>query len=391
MPDARRRKTRTGTPGSRNQGNTLGKNTDGPSTGPKATFGKPTLLISAALTGIIIFLYAWSGHFKPGDSTIQESPLKKHEAYLTHDATSPFFVTDLPGRGKGLLASRDIKQGERVLREKPLFVVPRQISSSPTALIAESLGELNQDEQDAFFNLSYVHFPQHLDPTKHRDQVALAIFQTNAVAAGDGVGIFPRMARINHGCSSAFNVVYTWREKEEALYVHALKPISKGEELLTSYTNSKRSRHHRRAFLAEHYGFECECSVCSLPKEESEASDERLEAISEAYERLASWGQGRINGADAIAHVRKIWQLEDEEGYWSERGRLAADGAWVAAAHSDVAATREWAQIAVEWYSYEVGADSEQVEEMRQVALQPEGHSAWGTHRRLDVGGMYPV
>jgi len=39
-------------------------------------------------------------------------------------------------------------------------------------------------------------------------------FQTNAVAAGDGVGIFPTMARINHGCSSAFNAVYTWREKD---------------------------------------------------------------------------------------------------------------------------------------------------------------------------------
>ncbi|KXN88140.1 SET domain-containing protein 5, partial [Leucoagaricus sp. SymC.cos] len=323
------------------------------------------------------------------DSTVQKSARKAEEARLTPDThTSPFFVADLPGKGKGLLASRDIKQGELLLREKPLFVVPRQISSSPTALIAGLLAQLGQDEQDTFYNLSYVHFPKHLDPDMHQDQVALAIFQTNAVAAGDGVGIFPKMARINHGCSSAFNVVYTWREKEEALFVHALKSIRQGEELLTSYTNSKRSRDHRRAFLVEHYGFECQCSVCSLPEAESQASDRRLEAISEEYERFASWGQGRISGTDAIAHVRKIWQLEDEEGYWSERGRLAADAAWVAAAHSDSAATREWAQVAAEWYTYEVGGDSEQVAEMESVALRPESHAAWGTHRQLNVGGL---
>lgn len=103
------------------------------------------------------------------------------------------------------------------------------VSSSPTELISGLLAQLSKDEQDAFFNLSYVNFPKHLDPNKHRSEVALAIFQTNAVAAGDGVGIFPRMARINHGCSSAFNAVYTWREKEKALYVHALKSIDEGK------------------------------------------------------------------------------------------------------------------------------------------------------------------
>jgi len=37
------------------------------------------------------------------------------------------------------------------------------------------------------------------------------------------------MARLNHGCSRAFNVVYSWREREQALVVHALKSIQKGQ------------------------------------------------------------------------------------------------------------------------------------------------------------------
>lgn len=57
--------------------------------------------------------------------------------------------------------------------------------------------------------------------------------------------------------------------------------------------------------------------------------------MSELYARFASWGSRTINGAEAISTVHRIWSLGTEEGYWSERGRLAADAAWVAAAHSE--------------------------------------------------------
>jgi len=103
------------------------------------------------------------------------------------------------------------------------------VSSSPSVFIAGSLAKLSGYEQEAFLNLSYVNFPQHLDPDEHPNEVGLGIFQKNAVATGDGVGIFPTMARINHGCSSAFDAVYTWREKERTLYGHALKAIDRGE------------------------------------------------------------------------------------------------------------------------------------------------------------------
>ena len=42
----------------------------------------------------------------------------------------------------------------------------------------------------------------------------------------------------------------------------------------------------------------------------------------------------------------------------------------------------EWAQIAAQWYTYEVGVDSEEVAEMRRVALKPESHYAWGTRHK---------
>ncbi|KAJ7465322.1 hypothetical protein FB451DRAFT_1352778 [Mycena latifolia] len=283
----------------------------------------------------------------------------------------PWVVTDLPGKGKGLVAIRDIKQGELVLRESPLFTVPRSTSESPTALISRLLQNVAPEGQDAFLNLSYK---------------SLAIFQTNAVAAGDGVGIFPRMARINHGCSSAFNVVYTWRERDQALFVHALRNIPKGQELLTTYTDTKRTRKDRREFLLQNYGFWCTCAVCSLDAPASEASDKRLTSISHYYAQLSTWGTNAITGAEAISTINKIWKLEDEEGYWSERGRLAADGTWIAAAHSDASAVRLWAQLAIKWYTTELGSGSDLLSEVQNAAGNPEEHPAWGSRGPLIVG-----
>ena len=74
-----------------------------------------------------------------------------------------------------------------------------------------------------------MNLPPNLSPEEHAKQLPLAIFQTNAVAAGQGVGLFPRMARLNHACSHAFNSIYSWRDDEGILVVYALKDIKQGE------------------------------------------------------------------------------------------------------------------------------------------------------------------
>ncbi|KAK7464709.1 hypothetical protein VKT23_005915 [Stygiomarasmius scandens] len=318
-----------------------------------------------------------------------QSVLDMERAIAERDA-SIFEVRDLPGKGKGMVAVRDIEQGELIIRERPLFVVPPQISVSPTALVAQNLARLAPSQRSAFFNLSYVNLPPHVNPDsgldKDLNEVALAIFQTNAVSAGDGVGIFPRMARLNHGCSRAFNSVYSYREKEGELVVHALKGVKKDEELLTTYMNTKQPRARRRDYLSHQYGFECTCSVCSLPKLESQASDGRLSAMSNLYARFSTWNSGTISGVEAIDTVQRIWDLGNEEGYWSERGQLASDAAFVAAAHSDLTATEEWARLAVEWFGIELGSDSEQAQRMKSLAAHPMGHAVWGSRKVEKVG-----
>lgn len=104
-------------------------------------------------------------------------------------------------------------------------------------------------------------------------------------------------------------------------------------ELLSSYIPADDII--RREYLSQSYGFHCTCDVCSLPDQESRISDQRLIAITELYERFGSWGTRDISGPEAIDIARRIWDLGSQEGYWSERGTLAADAATVAAAHSE--------------------------------------------------------
>lgn len=93
-----------------------------------------------------------------------------------------------------------------------------------------------------------MNLPENLsrDSEESLKELQLAIFETNAVSAGSNVGLFPTMARLNHGCSGAFNSVYSWREREGVLVVHALKDIKKGDELLTVYFGTRQTRDERR-------------------------------------------------------------------------------------------------------------------------------------------------
>jgi hypothetical protein len=136
--------------------------------------------------------------------------------------------------------------------------------------------------------------------------------------------------------------------------------------------------------------------------------------MADLYARFSSWGSGHIDGRDAVNTARNIWAIGDEEGYWSERGRLAADVAWVAASHQEyvdscapgglggmvlmipwdlsyliisAAAVADWARLAMRWYGYELGKDSEQVREMAGLALDPLSHPVWGSRVSLAVGG----
>jgi hypothetical protein len=94
------------------------------------------------------------------------------------------------------------------------------VRGDPVTLLRGHLEALSEAEEASYFKLSHHASvnkgPKEIDTIQ--DSVILSIFQTNAIGAGPGkVGIYPRTARLNHGCVGAFNSVYSWREEEGVL------------------------------------------------------------------------------------------------------------------------------------------------------------------------------
>jgi hypothetical protein len=123
--------------------------------------------------------------------------------------------------------------------------------------------------------------------------------------------------------------------------------------------------------------------------------------MDDLYKRLGTWGHGAIDGREAIRLVMRIWAIGEEEGYTSERGRLAADAMLVAAAHAEYVLRRvtgnvteygysaeavvDWARLALQWASYELGSDSDLAEDVRTVMREPKGHRMWGQRLAMSV------
>merc|ERR1719153_616398 len=92
----------------------------------------------------------------------------------------------------------------------------------------------------------------------------LAIFLTNCVDAGSNtVGLFPTFSLLSHSC-----VTNTRRCAEDGrIQVRAAVPVSKGEELTTSYKNPELGSVARRSHFPATWYFHCTCPRCSSPSE----------------------------------------------------------------------------------------------------------------------------
>ncbi|KAJ3327681.1 SET and MYND domain-containing protein 3, partial [Kappamyces sp. JEL0680] len=104
-----------------------------------------------------------------------------------------------------------------------------------------------------------------LSPNIMTQLVCLLQSNSHAVCAEEGyavgIGLFPRLACINHSCAP--NCCISWTGKRATLY--AVQDIAAGDQLFHSYNDPFESRTVRRAALLKDYYFECNCSLCIQP------------------------------------------------------------------------------------------------------------------------------
>ncbi|KAF2005660.1 SET domain-containing protein [Amniculicola lignicola CBS 123094] len=199
---------------------------------------------------------------------------------LTVVANAPYEVRQIPGKGFGCFAVKDLKRGNRILTDDPLLIVP--VGEYYLKDVEEAFQKLSPAEQALYFTLHSAHgqdpakWPAKVHPSvspmerlrileQHHARIGkepslISIFQTNAMEHARGAAIFPYAARFNHSCNP--NACFAWNNAIQKETIHAAADIKAGEEITVSYGDIKYDRDTRRWTL-KHYGFECDCPACS--------------------------------------------------------------------------------------------------------------------------------
>ncbi|KAG6026464.1 hypothetical protein E4U19_002589 [Claviceps sp. Clav32 group G5] len=185
-----------------------------------------------------------------------------------------YALQDVPGKGKGLVATKDILKGTRITSEQALFTISGYKTlglEDLERLICQQLNALSSDQSNAFMSL------HNALPFNNAADQYYGIFNTNCLPLDDGdeTGIFLDASRANHDCEN--NVVYGWNKTIKRMTLHAMRDIRSGEEITTSYVPLLKPRQARQATLKRSFGFTCMCRLCTLPEPESQARDAMIE------------------------------------------------------------------------------------------------------------------
>lgn len=291
------------------------------------------------------------------------------------DANLCYKITDIPGKGKGVVATRSIKPGELILSEPPLFTT--ETLQNP-ATFEQDLGKivkgLPKDGQRAFLSLHN---------NNPGPQPFSNIVRSNGYPLGpnsDVGAIFPLVARLNHACRP--NAQHAWISKRGLEVVHAVRGVKEGEELTLSYSVGGPSG-PRRASLKEYFGFDCHCELCSLPPERLKESDERLTKAQKLDEAIGDPKRVRHLPDRALADCRTLLGIYEAEQIFDLRlPRLYYDAFQICAMHSDEARASVFAQKCADARRLCEGDKSEEGEHMARLAKKPSGFENFGATKK---------
>jgi hypothetical protein len=288
-----------------------------------------------------------------------------------------YALQEVTGKGKGLVATRKIPRGTRILCEEPIVRMPEAVLDSQTLLasIRRQVDALTPDQRRAFLSMHNIH----ADDAASRH---LGIFRTNALPFGDDVrevGIFLDACRINHACDN--NGQKSWNENIKRHTVHALRDIEKGQEITIYYLGVLMSREARQEALRRKFAFTCSCRLCSLPPDQSQESDRRLDEILKLDGLIGRDGLMGIVSAplQILRHVDQQIRLYNEQGP-DDNGlpRAFLDAAQIAIANGDLARARIFVERAVLGWIVLEGDDSSKVLQYRALILDPSKHELYG-------------
>jgi len=265
----------------------------------------------------------------------------------------PVMVTEYEGKGRGVMAARDIKMGEVIFIDKPVVKVKMPSGELSLAEAAEEVEEvippslklqienLSSEAKlqiDKFVKTSYLcvkdklpedlkYFSDHMEGIKE-----LGLFATHSKTI-DGWGvIFLNVALINHSCAPNATSETIQKDGDTWYEIRAFKDISKGEEvtLCEEVSMVGCTPQERRAIIRQQFYFDCKCLVCTgiIPDQE-DIMKELLElherfAMIHAREESSLRAKG-VKIADKIVDLtQKLYIGPVEDKVWSLKPLLAS-------------------------------------------------------------------
>ncbi|KAJ7074637.1 hypothetical protein C8F01DRAFT_971488 [Mycena amicta] len=278
--------------------------------------------------------------------------------------------------GTGMFATRDIPRGHTLLVERPFLLSALQqpvgapesaeaMRTWPLSSIGVMIRHLTkvlvekrftEQERTTLFGLS----GSSLHDIMARNSIVIRLPMPGAYT-GYHTALCREASLINHSCKP--NADLAWDPDSFSLSLHALFPISKGQEITRPYINEIQPRAARQELLESQYSFVCKCPSCALPDDASAKSDEARRLIFEEYEQIFVVGEQSLtrwlvdSESDKsmpddyfVASSERMLQLMDEErcGVPEHRAQHYMRLLATSAALCDVQGTRKWAKKMIE-------------------------------------------
>ncbi|WYZ46321.1 hypothetical protein EsH8_IX_000546 [Colletotrichum jinshuiense] len=246
-------------------------------------------------------------------------------------------VRPSPGKGLGVFALQKIPKGTRIIDETPLFTVdPGTFVSGQgfafdaiAAAVEKSFAGLNATARAA-----YLSCPEHRGPGDTESREAL-IFRTNGFTmAGGTIGIFPRIAKLNHSCRPNSASVSVGGRR----VIWAGRDIAAGEEVTITYAPLVQPTEVRRARLAQ-WGFQCDCQACMARDDDDKRTEmKRLMGLIEQELGSDSFG------GDVLPYAEQLVSLVEEVGLVDYLSKAYGYAAYAASRTGKFGAARKWAK-----------------------------------------------
>ncbi|KAG9194604.1 hypothetical protein G6011_04639 [Alternaria panax] len=286
-------------------------------------------------------------------------------------------VRSFPGKGKGLVTTRAVKKGERILLDTAHIIASSHFPPQVThlqgkALLSAAIDQLPQTDRDLVLALD-----QSLGGSKVED-----IMKTNAFACqlADGdvddayMCLFPSVARINHACQP--NAHARFVPKTMSMEIKAQRDIAAGEEIGISYGRIDLKHADRQALYREGWNFGCTCPLCTASQYEIAGSDQRRTRFAQLRRMLENLTAETYDAQQTVAWEKEVMEIGLREGLETLLAQDYERLAYVYAGHGMMEDARRWAKMAkeslLEWVVVDGGPEN-QVRRIEELLRELDG------------------